>query len=93
VLLPVERMFFYMPQQHAESSEVQDESVAAYRRLVLESPGAIRGVLEGTLKYAEMHRDIVARFGRFPHRNAVLGRTSTAEEEAYLAGGAERFGQ
>jgi uncharacterized protein (DUF924 family)/voltage-gated potassium channel Kch len=93
VLLPVERMFFYMPLQHAESAEVQDESVAAYRRLVLESPGAIRGVLEGTLKYAEMHRDIVARFGRFPHRNAVLGRTSTAEEEAYLAGGAERFGQ
>jgi len=93
VLQPVERLFFYMPLQHAESRDVQDESVAAYRRLVLEAPPDQRGMLEGALQYAEQHREIVARFGRFPHRNAVLGRASTPEEEAYLAGGAERFGQ
>jgi uncharacterized protein (DUF924 family) len=45
------------------------------------------------LAYARVHRDIIARFGRFPHRNSVLGRESTAEESAYLAGGAPAFGQ
>jgi uncharacterized protein (DUF924 family) len=90
---PAERAFFYMPLQHAENLEVQEESVLAYRRLVRESPEGWRAPLAGTLRYAEVHREIVVRFGRFPHRNAVLGRASTPEEEAYLADGAERFGQ
>jgi uncharacterized protein (DUF924 family) len=83
-LNPVERIFFYMPLQHSESLEVQDESVAAYRRLVEEAPDTIREVFKGCLGFAEHHREVIRRFHRFPHRNAVLGRLSTAEEEAYL---------
>jgi uncharacterized protein (DUF924 family) len=88
----VERIFFYMPLQHAESLEVQDESVAAYRRLLGEAPAPMREVFEGCVKYAEMHREIIARFGRFPHRNRVLNRTSTPEEIEYLRN-AVTFGQ
>jgi uncharacterized protein (DUF924 family) len=88
----VERIFFYIPLQHAESLEVQEESVAAYRRLLAEAPEELRGSFAGVLDYAENHRSIVERFGRFPHRNGVLGRASTPAEEAWLSEG-ERFGQ
>jgi uncharacterized protein (DUF924 family) len=91
-LSPVERMFFYMPLQHAESREVQDESVAAFRRLVGEAPEEMRGAFDAGLRYAELHRQIIERFGRFPHRNRVLGRESTREEIEYLES-AETFGQ
>jgi uncharacterized protein (DUF924 family) len=80
----VERIFFYMPLQHAESLEVQEESVAAYRRLLGEAPEDLRGVFEGCCFYAEQHRDVIRRFGRFPQRNAALGRASSADEEAWL---------
>ncbi len=88
---PARRVFFYMPLQHSEVLEVQEESVAAYRRLVDESPEPWRAVLAGTHDFARRHRDIVARFGRFPHRNVALGRASSAEEQAWLDGGGERF--
>ena len=90
---PVERIFFYMPLQHAESLEVQEESIAAYLRLLREAPEALRAAFESTLRYAEQHRSIIERFGRFPHRNRVLGRQSTPEEEAWLQTGADSFGQ
>ncbi|MBS0365752.1 MAG: DUF924 domain-containing protein [Proteobacteria bacterium] len=90
---PVERIFFYMPLQHAENREVQDESVAAYRRLLQEAPQPLQGPFAGALRSADNHRGIVERFGRFPARNAVLGRDSTPEEVAWLAQGGERFGQ
>ena len=89
----VERIFFYMPLQHSEVREVQDESVAAYRRLLLEAPQELRGAFESSLKAAEEHRAIVERFGRFPHRNRVLARVSTAEEEAWLRASSDRMGQ
>jgi uncharacterized protein (DUF924 family) len=89
----VERIFFYMPLQHAESREVQDESIAAFRRLLAEAPAQLRPVLESTLAFAQRHHDIVQRFGRFPHRNAVLGRDSTREERAYLQSGVDNFAQ
>ena len=88
-----ERLFFYMPLQHAENSEVQDESVAAYRRLLTEVPQELRGPFAGTLRSAENHRQIIARFGRFPHRNQALGRDSTAQELEWLRTGGESFGQ
>jgi uncharacterized protein (DUF924 family) len=88
----VERIFFYMPLQHAESLEVQEESVAAYRRLLAEAPEELRGSFAGVLDYADNHRSIIERFGRFPHRNGVLGRASTPAEEAWLRE-RERFGQ
>jgi uncharacterized protein (DUF924 family) len=90
---PLERLFFYMPLQHAESIEVQDESVAAFRRLLSESTEELRRTFESSLDFAEQHREIIQRFGRFPHRNAVLGRTSTPAETANLATGAATFGQ
>lgn len=89
----VERIFFYMPLQHAESREVQDESVAAYRRLLSEAPQELRGPFEASLRSAENYRELVERFGRFPHRNRALGRESTAEETKWLSTGGESFGQ
>jgi len=80
----VERIFFYMPLQHAESLEMQEESVAAYRRLKHEAPPELRAAFEGTLEYALEHRGVIERFGRFPARNRALGRASTAEELAFL---------
>lgn len=91
---PVERIFLYMPLQHAESREVQDESVAAYRRLLNEAPRELRSAFEGCLQFAQEHRAIIERFGRFPHRNKVLGRANTPEEETWLReGGGKDFGQ
>jgi uncharacterized protein (DUF924 family) len=89
----VERIFFYMPLQHCEVREVQDESVAGYRRLVIEAPQELRGAFESTLKAAEEHRLIIERFGRFPHRNRLLERVSTPDEEAWLLAEGERMGQ
>ena len=89
----VERLFFYMPLQHAEATEVQDESVSAYRRLVDESPAELRSTFEQSLQYAEEYRGIIRQFGRFPHRNKTLGRESTPEETTFLAKSGEKFGQ
>jgi len=89
----LERMFFYMPLQHSETQEVQDESVAAYRRLLSEAPEDLRTVCQDALESALAHRDVIQRFGRFPARNRVLGRASTPEERAYLESGGRTFGQ
>jgi uncharacterized protein (DUF924 family) len=92
-LTPVERIFFYMPLQHAEVSDAQEESVAAYRRLLNEAPPELKPMFASSLEAAELHRSILARFGRFPHRNRALGRTSTPEEIEYLAQSGRSFGQ
>jgi|SRR5579883_3329634 len=92
-LTPVERLFFYMPLQHAELRDAQEESVAAYRRLLKEAPEELEAMFASALESAELHRSIVERFGRFPHRNRVLGRANTPEEEAYLRQGGPNFGQ
>jgi uncharacterized protein (DUF924 family) len=88
---PVERLFFYMPLMHAESLDVQEESVAAFRRLREEAPADLHRIFQASLDSAVQHRDIVARFGRFPHRNRVLGRESTPEEIEWLATGGSDF--
>ena len=72
-----ERGFFYLPLMHSERLADQERCRALYRKL---------GDAEG-LKYADLHADIIRRFDRFPHRNAVLGRATTAEEQAFLDGG------
>ena len=92
-LSAVERIFFYMPLQHAESVEVQEESVAAYRRLLAEAPEPVREIFASALRSAENHRAIIDRFGRFPHRNRARGRDSTAAELEWLRVGGESFGQ
>ncbi len=89
---PVERIFFYLPLQHAESREMQRRSVTAYRRLLLEAPLELQAQFAETLGFAEEHRAVVERFGRFPHRNRALGRESTAEERDYLQS-ADSYGQ
>ena len=73
---PSLRAFFYMPFEHGEDPADQDRAVALMQAL---------GDAD-YLRYAELHRAVILRFGRFPHRNAILGRESTAEEIAYLAG-------
>jgi uncharacterized protein (DUF924 family) len=89
----IERLFFYMPLQHSESRDAQDESVAAFRRLLTEVPSELHATFEDALRFAEKHRAIIERFGRFPHRNAMLGRPSTPEEVEWLREGGASFGQ
>lgn len=72
-----ERSFFYLPFEHSETLADQERCVALNRA----SGDA------DALKWAELHADIIRRFGRFPHRNAVLGRVTTPEEQAFLDGG------
>jgi uncharacterized protein (DUF924 family) len=92
-LAPFERSFFYMPLEHAEDREAQALSVRLFESLANESPEEWRARLDADADYARRHRDIVEEFGRFPHRNAVLGRDSSPAEQTYLADDAPRFGQ
>lgn len=92
-LSTLEQVFYYMPMQHAELRAVQEQSVKSFQGLVDEVEPQWRQYYEGFLDYAEMHRDIVATFGRFPHRNRILGRANTPDEEAFLAGDAQTFSQ
>jgi uncharacterized protein (DUF924 family) len=78
-LAPVERMFLYLPFEHSEAATDQERSVTLFTALPAASWHA------ECLGYAEAHRDVIRRFGRFPHRNQALGRASTEEELAYLA--------
>jgi uncharacterized protein (DUF924 family) len=92
-LAPIQRVFFFMPLQHAESTGVQDKSVRIYTALVDSVSDTLKETFLTFAQFAELHRDIVARFGRFPHRNRHLGRPNTPEEDAYLAADAPGFGQ
>lgn len=92
-LAPIERVFFYMPLQHAESRKVQDRSVALYNKLAAAVSPSYRETFATIAQFAELHRDIIERFGRFPHRNKALGRENTPEEDEYLAGDGPDFGQ
>lgn len=92
-LTPIERAFFYMPLQHAESRKVQAKSVELYRRLSQAVSPTYRETFETMTQFAELHRDIVEQFGRFPHRNKLLNRENTAEENEYLSGDSPDFGQ
>jgi len=83
-LRPIERVFHYLPLEHSESLPDQDESVRLFAGLAQTATKPTRELFDGYLKYAEQHRNIIARFGRFPHRNRMLGRTSTTEEQAFL---------
>ncbi len=83
-LLPIQRLFAYMPLEHSESLDHQDRCVLLMQGLRDEASPPERGTFEGFVDYAEKHREIIRRFGRFPHRNAILGRPSTPEELAFL---------
>ena len=91
-LTPIQQAFFYMPLQHAESRKVQARSVALFRRLAEAVSPTYRETFETIAQFAELHHDIIEQFGRFPHRNQLLGRENTPEEDEYLAD-APGFGQ
>jgi uncharacterized protein (DUF924 family) len=80
-----ERQFFYMPLMHAEDLATQDRALALFTAWRDEQDGPARDAASAVVGFAEKHRDIVRRFGRFPHRNALVGRASTPEEVAFLA--------
>lgn len=84
VLRPIERVFFFLPLEHSESLADQEHAVRVFETLKLSVPHDAESTFQGFLDYAIRHRDIIARFGRFPHRNAALGRPSTEEEIAFL---------
>jgi uncharacterized protein (DUF924 family) len=92
-LSPIEAAFLLMPYQHAERLSVQRESVALFARQLAAAPAAWTPVLSEHLDFARQHLALVERFGRFPHRNAILGRASTSEEQAFLQAGGQTFGQ
>jgi uncharacterized protein (DUF924 family) len=81
----VQRVFAYLPLEHAEDPALQRRSVALFEALAAEAEPGWRALFEDYLDYARRHHQVIARFGRFPHRNAVLGRPSTPEELHYLA--------
>ena len=80
----IQRVFHYLPLEHSESLEDQRESVRLFSELAQQAPLEQKLLFEGYRTYAERHRDIVARFGRFCHRNSILGRPSRPEEEEFL---------
>ena len=88
----VGRVFLYMPLMHAENLEMQRECVHRFEGLLAQAPEALKIQLESNLAFARQHEAIIERFGRFPYRNAVLGRTNTAAEDDFLTTG-PRFGQ
>lgn len=85
-LAPMERAFAYLPFEHAEDPHSQERAVALFSRLAAAHPDC-----DDMLDYAHRHRAVIARFGRFPHRNAILGRASTPEELAFLRQPGSRF--
>ena len=86
------RVFLYMPLMHAETLALQDQCVACFAQLAAEAPEGLKPRLQGNLDFARQHHGIIARFGRFPHRHAVLGRVTTPDEGEFLLTG-PRFGQ
>lgn len=85
-LLLVERLFLYLPFEHSENLDHQNQCVNWISQLADQHPG-----MESTLEYAVRHRDVIARFGRFPHRNKILGRATTPEEAEFLNQRGSRF--
>jgi len=81
----LEQLFFFMPLQRSESIKVQQTSVKIYKALAGRVSSTLRNTFETVAQFAELRHDIVAEFGRFPHRNIPLGRPNTSSEEAHLA--------
>lgn len=84
-LSEAERIFFYLPLEHSERMVDQNLSVSQFARLAREARPAFKTLCDNTLAYAHKHREVIESFGRFPHRNAILKRPNTPDEQAYLA--------
>jgi uncharacterized protein (DUF924 family) len=90
-LRPIERVFLYLPLEHSEQLADQEQAVLLFGRLLSGVPAERQDIYSGYLDYARQHRNVIARFGRFPHRNAILKRPSTAAELEFLAGPRSSF--
>ena len=80
----IQRVFLYTPFEHAEDLDAQQRGVRCFERLLEDCPAPARERLAGFQRYMLAHRDVIGLFGRFPHRNVILGRKSTPEELAHL---------
>lgn len=90
-LSPMQRVFMLLPFEHSEAMDDQTLSVAEFTRLHAEAEEPYRTALASTLDYARRHAEVIARFGRFPHRNVILGRDSTREEVEFLKQPGSKF--
>ena len=93
LLFPIQRHFFYLPLMHAESLEHQLLSLFLFDALAREVDEEIKGHFIEANNYAKEHFEVIKKFGRFPHRNAVLNRRSSEEEESYLSRSPATYGQ
>ena len=83
-LLPIYRQFFYMPLQHAENLQLQEKSVQMYTKIWKDAPESTKDYFSKAVNSAKRHHEIIEMFGRFPHRNKILQRESTKEEQEFL---------
>jgi len=90
-LTPIQRVFAYLVFEHAEDLSLQDRAVELFADLLNEAAAAERPLFANFLDFAERHQRVIGRFGRFPHRNAILGRASTDEEQVFLREPGSRF--
>jgi uncharacterized protein (DUF924 family) len=88
-----EQAFFLMPYQHSEDISVQRAGIQLMQAMTNEASEEWQAIAQGHLDFAVRHHDIVAAYGRFPHRNSLLGRSSTEAEAEFLTDGGETFGQ
>ena len=84
-LTEVEQSFLFLPLEHSEALAQQDLCVEQFETLVRTARPAFRPLIERSLDYAHQHRDLIRKYGRFPHRNAILDRENTEEEAAFLS--------
>ena len=92
-LSPKQKVYYYMPLQHDESAKVQAKTDELITRLAESVSPTYQETFLTIAQFAELHKDIIDQFGRFPHRNTLLGRENTPEEDEYLAGDSPDFGQ
>ncbi|MCL4778582.1 MAG: DUF924 family protein [Gammaproteobacteria bacterium] len=92
-LTPLQQAFYFMPLQHAESLRIQQRSLKIYEGLLASVSETLKATFATFAQFAELHHDIIAAHGRFPHRNRILGRPDTPDEAAYLESAGTSFGQ
>jgi len=84
-LTPLQRVFFYLPLEHCEQLNMQNLAIEKFSQLMADAPASFTDLATGFVDYAHQHQEVIARFARFPHRNALLNRISTEPEKEYLA--------
>lgn len=92
-LTALQQAFYFMPLQHAESLRIQQRSLKIYEGLLASASGTLKATMATFAQFAELHHDIIAAHGRFPHRNRILGRPDTTDEAEYLGSAGTTFGQ